>query len=404
MEGGEMEGVAEKQGRENGSAAAGESCAKGGKSHTEASPRTAAGRGPQVAVIVPVYNKAHTIRRCIESILGQTYRNLELWLIDDGSGDGSGELCDAAAGEDGRVHVVHKDNEGLMKTWMRGVSESTAPYLSFVDADDWIEPDMIEKFVRALPCPEHPEYESKEVICGSYVIEREWNGTSEAKTNAASPGVYEGEKLAWVIMTRILGNEERTVILSRCMKLFSRELIERNLSYCDPAIRMGEDVNIVLPALLDARRVVILPDACDYHYVYEQGSMVHSYDPGLYDNVCRLRDVIGRILEDKQVPGAQRMKEQEFLFLLMLVMKNELRRQERDSASRIQMICVREKTPLLLQEYGLPLQEPANRLIAFFMRRPTMARIMPVRMIFRMRQKRENAAVAASNKGEGGCL
>ena len=343
----------------------------------------------RIAVIVPVYNKERSVERCIRSILRQTYRSLELWLIDDGSTDGSGAVCDAAARADARVHVVHKQNEGLMRTWMRGVRESRAPYLCFVDSDDWIEPELLEHLAAGLTTETAPDGKCRlgraEVVCGGYVIDREWNGTSEKKDNGAAPGVYEGEKLAWGIFSRILGNEERTVILSRCMKLFSRELIENNLHYCNPTIRMGEDVNIVLPALLDARRIVILPQEYGYHYVFERDSMVHRYDPGLYENVRLLREIIGTVLTDKGTPGARRMQEQEFLFLLLLAVKNELRSDDPESALRVQVICTQENTPRLLREYAFPMKETANRLIAFLMRRPTMARIMPVRLLFRLK-------------------
>ena len=344
----------------------------------------------KLAVIVPVYNNCRTLERCAKSILGQTYRNLELWLIDDGATDGSGALCDQIAQTDGRVYVIHKKNEGLMKTWMRGVQESSAPYLAFVDSDDWIEQDMLEKLAAALPCPEHPEWENQEVICGSYVIDREWLGTCEQKKNGAAPGIYEKEKLKNEIFACILGREERTVILSRCMKLFSRELLEKNMHYCDPSIRMGEDVNIVLPTLLDAKRVVILDDCYGYHYVYEASSMVHASDPGLYDNILRLRRIIEQVLQDKKVPHARHQAEGEFLFLFMLVMKNELRNDSKDSCARIQKLCRQEDTPGLMRRCGLPVQERANQLIAFMMRRPDRARILLVRQIFQLQKKRQS--------------
>lgn len=343
----------------------------------------------KLAVIVPVYNNCRTLERCAQSILGQSYRNLELWLIDDGATDGSGALCDRIAESDGRVYVIHKKNEGLMKTWMRGVEESSAPYLAFVDSDDWIEEDMLAKLAAALPCPAHPEWEKQEVICGSYVIDREWLGTEEKKKNGAAPGIYEGDRLKKEIFGRILGREERTVILSRCMKLFSRELLEKNMHYCDPSIRMGEDVNIVLPTILDAKRVVILEDCYGYHYVYEASSMVHASDPGLYDNILRLRGIIEQVLQDKKVPHAKRQAEGEFLFLFMLVMKNELRNSSKDSCSRIQKLCRQEDTPALMHRCALPVNETANRLIAFMMRRPGRVRILLVRWIFQMQKWRQ---------------
>ena len=93
--------------------------------------------------------------------------------------------------------------------------------------------------------------------------------------------------------------------MSRCMKLFSRKLIVDNMIYCNPGIKMGEDVNIVLPALLDSRRLVILKEALHYHYFYNDSSMVHKYDAGMYDGICLLIDAIKEIFNSKSITDWQ---------------------------------------------------------------------------------------------------
>jgi glycosyltransferase involved in cell wall biosynthesis len=340
------------------------------------------GKTERIAVIVPVYNNEDTLRRCADSILGQSRKELSLYLVDDGSTDGGAALCDGIAAADPRVHVIHKANEGLVASWMRGVKESSEPWLCFVDADDWIDGGMLAALAGQLPCPEHPEAEKREIICCSYLIDREWNGTSEKKGHGAPAGIYEGEKLRKEIREKLLGNEERTVILSRCMKLFSRQLIEDNLRYCDPSIRMGEDVSITVPALLDAERVVILPEAYYYHYTFRAQSMVHRYDSAMFENIRRLRELLRRILAAKHVPDAAQMLRREYLFLFFIAMKNELRNPAGGAVERIRRLCIEEGSPALLKSYPQPLRDRADRLIAFFMRRPVAARIAPVRAIF----------------------
>ena len=101
-----------------------------------------------------------------------------------------------------------------------------------------------------------------------------------------------------------MGQERRPVTISRCMKLFSRQLIVDNMKYCDPSIRMGEDVNITLPALLDAERIVIMKDAAWYHYRYLTDSMAHAYDDGLFENIRRLYTVMEKIMQEKKAPDA----------------------------------------------------------------------------------------------------
>ena len=101
-------------------------------------------QNPRISVIVPVYNVEQYLPRCVESILAQTYENLEILLVDDGAKDGSGAICDAYARQDERVKVIHKENGGLSSARNAGIDASTGEYLSFVDSDDWIEPDMYE--------------------------------------------------------------------------------------------------------------------------------------------------------------------------------------------------------------------------------------------------------------------
>lgn len=100
-----------------------------------------------VSVVVPVYNVEKYIARCIESILQQTHENLELILIDDGSPDRSGEICDEYALKDFRIKVIHTENRGVSYARNTGLDNATGDYLFFVDSDDWIEPDHIEKLL-----------------------------------------------------------------------------------------------------------------------------------------------------------------------------------------------------------------------------------------------------------------
>lgn len=103
---------------------------------------------PMVSMIVPVYNSEKTLSRCIDSILNQTYRDFELILLNDGSTDTSGEICDAYAKRDSRVRVVHKENTGVSDTRNRGIDLARGEYLQFLDSDDWITPDATALFVR----------------------------------------------------------------------------------------------------------------------------------------------------------------------------------------------------------------------------------------------------------------
>lgn len=315
-----------------------------------------------ISVIVPVYNAQEYLERCVDSIVNQTYKNLEIILVDDGAKDKSPQMCDAYAADDPRIHVIHKENGGLMSAWMAGVEKSGGDYLSFVDSDDWVETDMMEEMLQMA------SGRPGEIICGNFVIEKA--GKSTSHYHELPPGVYEDRELENGIKSRLLGNERRTISMSRCMKLFSRELIVDNLKLCNPAIKMGEDVNIVLPALLDCKRVVILEGALHYHYVYYSSSIVHKYDPSMYSGIRLLLETIRDIFIDKGVKGWEGQWEPESLFLLMLAVKNELRGGKKGYAGRICEMCKDTHVGEIAAGYGISPEESVNKILLWVMKKP----------------------------------
>ena len=102
-----------------------------------------------VSVIIPVYNVSRYLPQCFESVISQTYRNLEIIVIDDGSTDDSGSICDQYAEKDDRIHVIHTDNRGLASARNLGLENVSGKYILFIDSDDWIEPQTIETFIGA---------------------------------------------------------------------------------------------------------------------------------------------------------------------------------------------------------------------------------------------------------------
>ena len=116
----------------------------------------------KVSVIVPVFRVEAYLPTCVDSILGQTYRNIELILVDDGSDDGCPAMCDAYAAADARVRCIHKQNGGQAFARRDGVAVATGDYFLFADSDDWLEPDAIERFVRTA------EVNKADVVCSGY--------------------------------------------------------------------------------------------------------------------------------------------------------------------------------------------------------------------------------------------
>ncbi|MBQ3105302.1 MAG: glycosyltransferase family 2 protein [Lachnospiraceae bacterium] len=317
---------------------------------------------PLISVIIPVYNMEKYLQVCVESVRNQTYRNLEILLVDDGSRDSSPTLCDAYAREDGRIRVIHKENGGLMSAWMTGVREAEGEFFCFVDSDDWIDREMIGTLAEEL------SGECEEIVCCNYRIEKK--DRSIPVRQSMEPGSYDREETERLIFPRLLGKEIRSIHCSRCMKLFSRKLILKNLSYCNTAIVMGEDLNIVFPALLDAQRIVVMEDSFYYHYRFVDSSMVHKYDSRMYENIRLLQHAMLDIVKGKsgELPGHVNWEEavcKEVVFLLFYVLKNELRGSAESYRERTEQICKEAE--------GLPevvVEQKANRLLYWILRHP----------------------------------
>ena len=122
----------------------------------------------QMDVIVPVYNVEPYLRRCVDSILGQTFRDFTLYLIDDGSTDGGGGICDEYAGTDGRVRVIHQENRGLSAARNRGLEDSSSGYVTFIDSDDYVEERYLERLWRMA--------EEADMVLSGMVVAEEGGG------------------------------------------------------------------------------------------------------------------------------------------------------------------------------------------------------------------------------------
>ena len=169
----------------------------------------------KISVVVPVYNVENYIRESVESLMNQTYDNLEILLVNDGSKDKSGEICDQLAKQDARIKVFHKPNGGVVSAWTTGARKATGDYLNFMDSDDWVEPRMLEEMAAQLTG------EGKEIVACDYVIEKGEKG-QQFVHQKLEPGVYDRTYLKEKVYTTLLGEEERFVFFSRCMKLYSR--------------------------------------------------------------------------------------------------------------------------------------------------------------------------------------
>ena len=146
-----------------------------------------------ISVIVPIYNVEEYLDDCINSLLNQTYRDLEIVLVDDGSTDRSGIICDFYGEKDNRIKVLHKENGGLMSAWKYGVLKARGDYIVFVDSDDWIDKDMYQRLFERIS-----ESNADIVLCG--LIKEFSNNKTEDEVQMLKRDFYSSEQVVREIL------------------------------------------------------------------------------------------------------------------------------------------------------------------------------------------------------------
>ena len=215
---------------------------------------------PMVSVIVPVYNAEQTLRRCVTSILEQQFTDLELLLVDDGSTDASGEICDEFAARDARVTVLHQENAGVSAARNHALDQANGTYLQFLDSDDWITPDATRSLVRAAET-----HHCDLVIADFYRVVGE---RLSRKGDIDEDGLLTREEYA----AHMMENPADFYYGVLWNKLYRRELVERYQLRMDPDISWCEDFLFNLEYIRRADRFYALSVPI-YYYVKTRGSL-----------------------------------------------------------------------------------------------------------------------------------
>lgn len=211
---------------------------------------------PKVSVIVPVYKAEKYLRKCVDSILAQTFRDFEVILVDDGSPDGSGEICDEYARRDARVRVIHKANGGVSSARQAGLDAARGEYTIHADPDDWVEPNMLEELYAKAKAED-----ADMVICDFYY---EYSPTRITVCRQRLKDRHPETVIAQLFRMEVTG----------CVwnKLIRTSLFRENSISFPKGINIGEDYSVVVALLLVAQKITSV-DLPLYHYIRNQGSM-----------------------------------------------------------------------------------------------------------------------------------
>ncbi len=215
----------------------------------------------QISIIVPVYNVAQFLPKTLDSILAQTYSNIEVILVDDGSSDETGDICDQYSAMDNRIRVIHKSNAGVSAARNDGLLVATGDYIGFIDGDDLIEKDMFEILLRNAE-----EYGADISICNMDTVDVD--GRQETVYEYATKSIDAEE----IVKGYFFDPSIKSIMYSQCNKIFSRNVLSgiwfKPYRYC-------EDILFVFEAVLNCEKIYY-DNRIGYHYIHRKDSAMTS--------------------------------------------------------------------------------------------------------------------------------
>ena len=208
---------------------------------------------PQISVVVPIYRVENFLQECIDSVLAQTYRNFELILVDDGSPDSCGAICDRNAQNDNRIRVIHQTNQGVTRARANGVAASTGEFVTFVDGDDTIPVDALENLIS-------PVTDDIDIVLGKH-----------DRSLCPPRGLISADKYKELCVTLSCTSP------SPCFKLFRRILLDEEVFYTPSEVKYGEDSIMNVHIAYRLQKYAYSINAVVYHYRNNPDSATHRY-------------------------------------------------------------------------------------------------------------------------------
>ena len=238
----------------------------------------------KISIVMPIYNVEKYLRKCLNSILDQTFKDYEIIMVDDGSTDGSGAICDEFAEKDSRFHAYHKKNEGVSIARNFGIEKASGEYFAFFDGDDYVEPECLEEvYTKAV------EEEADSVIYGYYLTEND--KVIETHLPGFEKSVYEEEEIIeqvipcfvgvsykdieqWIAGKKGVFKKENTALWHQLVRA---DIIRNNNIRFDPRLKVGEDTCFTTEYLSASSKCCVI-EKCYYHLVVRSTSTIFTYE------------------------------------------------------------------------------------------------------------------------------
>lgn len=304
---------------------------------------------PLISVVVPIYNVELYLKQCIESIIHQTYKNLEIILIDDGSTDKSKKICDQYVNIDKRIQVYHKKNSGLGLTRNYGMERATGKYIIFVDSDDYLDATAIKKLVDST---KNGEYDT---IIGGF---RRVNNKNKIISSVIYPNrEFYDKEIQYELLPHMLGNSPHnhdSIKMSVWNNLFDMDIIrQQKLKFCSERKYISEDLVWDCTYFQYAHKVKLI-DSSQYFYRYNPHSLSNSYKKNkfqlsvnLYQYILSLIKEIG--LEEEAIHRLQK----QFFINTRASIEQEKNNNSKAGIQNISKICKNKTLKSAISDYPI---------------------------------------------------
>ena len=261
-----------------------------------------------ISVIIPVFNVEKYLVDCIESIMCQTYKNIEILLIDDGSTDKSGEICDAYKMFDDRIKVFHKDNEGLGLTRNYGIDRAGGKYIVFVDSDDYLSHDAIELLEK-----NSKDYDT--VIAGYTKVK---NSGKKLYVEKYNKEIFINDDVVNKLLPRFIGSLpgiKDSIFTTVCAKLYSTELIKENkIKFKSERKFQSEDLGFQFDYFLYSKNVCVIDESI-YYYRFNPNSLTTLYKENRFDETIKVYKYINETIKSLKLPEEAYLRNKKMLFV-----------------------------------------------------------------------------------------
>lgn len=280
--------------------------------------------GLLISIIIPIYNMEKFLTRCLDSILSQSYSDLEIILINDGSTDKSAQICDAYKAKDSRIAVIHKKNAGVSEARNSGLDIAKGDYISFVDPDDWLAPDTYKVLMQ-----------NQQETDADIIRFQAYKSDGSLLNEIPFEGLYDGEKLTNFQLSMVGAPKFGGMFILGVLWLhiYRRSLIEDNHIRFNKDLRRCEDRLFCILAIFEARKISFIKDVL-YHYETNEGSLSNRYDPIRWEQELIFLEELQKGYAHKSVDfrsKADRRIKSDYILRAIVSMNNEFFSQNKNS-------------------------------------------------------------------------